>query len=116
MTKGKYYNPIPFPNSQPKTTPENVPGSTIKCTGKPRIEPINPPADLLEQLKKDLASNKLSPSARRNKIGRTTGFCSVCGGLPTHFMIYDCSGVQKLERYCSSCLEKEKDKDYNQKY
>ena len=112
MTKGKYYNPIPFPTSQPKTTPENVPGSTIKCTGKPRIERINPPPELLEKLKKDLASNKLSPSAKNNKINRVTGFCSVCHGIPEFFMIYSCDGVSKIERYCGPCLEKEKDRKY----
>lgn len=112
MTKGKYYNPIPFPTSQPKTTPENVPGSTIKCTGKPRIERINPPADLLEQLKKDLASNRFSPSAKNNKINRVTGFCSVCHDIPEFFMIYSCNGAQKVERYCLSCLEKEKVRKY----
>jgi hypothetical protein len=56
------------------------------------IEPLNTP-DLLQQLKKDLASNKFSPSAKQNKINRITGFCSVCHGLPEYFMIYDCNGV-----------------------
>ena len=127
MTKGKYYNPVPFPSSQSNTPEtetetektslsliENVPGSTIKCTGKARIEPINPPAYLLEKLKKDLASNKFSPSAKNNKINRLTGFCSVCHGIPEYFMIYECNGAQKVERYCSSCLEKEKVRKYKE--
>ena len=63
----------------------------------------------MEQLKKDLGSNKFSPSAKQNKIGRLLGFCSVCGSIPEFFMIYSCDGVQKLERYCSSCLQKEEE-------
>ena len=78
---------------------ENVPGSTIKCTGKPRIERINALPDLLEKLKQDLANNKFS-SAKNNKINRLTGFCSVCRDIPEFFMIYDCGDVQKMERYC----------------
>ena len=125
MIKGKYYNPIPFPSSQSNTTTtagvelnsnftlnENIPGSTIKCTGPPRIEPLNTP-DLQQQLKKDLASNKFSPSAKQNKINRITGFCSVCRGLPEYFMIYDCNGVSKVERYCNDCLHKEKVRKYD---
>ena len=58
-----------------------------------------------------IASNRFSPSAKRNKIGRLLGFCSVCGTIPEYFMIYNCGdGVQKLERYCGPCLEKEKAK------
>ena len=40
------------------------------CTGKPRIEPINTPPDQLEQLKKDLASNRFSPSAIQSKVNK----------------------------------------------
>ena len=120
MSKGKYYNPIPFPTSQSETgakpqeleTLSNIPGSTIMTTGPPRIEPINPPPDLLEQLRKDVASNKFSPSAKNNKINRLTGFCSVCHDIPEFFMIYSCNGVQKIERYCGPCLEKEKVRKY----
>ena len=121
MTKGKYYNPIPFPTSQPQigTKPQeletlsNIPGSTIKCSSsKPRIEPINTPPEILQKLRQELASNRLSPSAKLNKIRRITGFCSVCGGVPEFFMIYDCDGVSKIERYCSPCLEKEKVRKY----
>ena len=66
----------------------------------------------MEKLNKDLAGNKLSPSAKNNKVRALVGFCSVCGALPTHVMIYDCVGCQVLERYCSDCLEKEKDRKY----
>ena len=76
---------------------ENIPGSSIKCTGKPRIERINSPPDQLEKLKKNIASNKLSPIAKQNKIRRLLGFCFVCGEIPEFFMIYDCNGVQKID-------------------
>ena len=100
---------------------QNVPGSTIKCTGKPRIEPINTPTDLLEKLKEDLASNRFSPSAKQNKIGRLLGLCITCGGVPEFFMIYNCGdGVSKLERYCKEDLDKELERQksnfYNEKY
>ena len=36
----------------------------------------------MEELEKDLASTRFSPSAKQNKIGRLLGFCSVCGGIP----------------------------------
>jgi hypothetical protein len=120
-TKKIYTNPMPFPstaeenprNNFQENLPENIPGSTIKCTGKASIERINVQPELLEQLKKALASNRLSPSAKQNTMRRITGFCSVCGGLPEFFMIYDCGDSKKLERYCSSCLEKEKVRIYD---
>ena len=87
---------------------------TITKEPKPRLEPINTPTELLEQLKKDIASNRFSASAKRNKIGRLLGFCSVCGTIPEFFMIYICGeGVSRLERYCGPCLEKEKTREYS---
>ena len=121
-----YTNPIPFPSSQSNTAKietetlslsETIPGSTIKCSSnKPRIERINTPPEQLEKLNKDLAGSRLSPSAKQNMIRRITGFCSNCGGLPEFFMIYDCSGVQKLERYCQKCLDNELDRQKSNYY
>ena len=113
LAKRRLMNLLTIQTSRKQSIFENIPGSSIKCQSPARIERINPPADQLEKLKKELASNKLSPSAKLNKINRLTGFCSVCRDIPTYFMIYDCGNVQKIERYCSSCLEQEKTKKYN---
>ena len=95
---------------------ETIPGSTIKCTGKPRIERIKTKEELMEKLNRDLTDKKLSPSCKSNKIRTLVGFCSVCGALPTHIMIYDCGGAQVLERYCSPCLEKEQERQKSNYY
>ena len=35
----------------------------------------------------------------------------VCMGIPNYKIIYDYDGCSRIERYCSTCLEKEKEND-----
>jgi hypothetical protein len=100
---------------------QTIPGSTIRYNGKgPRIEPIIADPKELEKLNKMLESNRFGPTAKRYRIGRTFGYCSMCQGIPTHLMIYDCDGVAKIERYCDSCLsieiDRQKSNFYTQEY
>ena len=38
------------------------------------------------------------------------GECMICHSIPTFKVIYDLEGCSRIERYCSDCLEKEKEK------
>ena len=114
-----YYNPIPFPAVQAQLLQNKLKHYLcptflvlrLNAMVYARIERIDIPPDKLEELN-DLAINRLSPSAKRNLINRATIFCCVCHSIPEYFMIYSCDGAQKVEQYCSDCLEKEMVKKY----
>ena len=89
---------------------------TITKEPKPRLEPILlSPEEQIEVQK--IMTNSYRSSTRSTKMGKICGMC-MCGSITyydhyrddkrCHFMIYDCDGCQKVERYCSSCLELEK--------
>jgi hypothetical protein len=39
-----------------------------------------------------------------------------CGGIPEFIITRHYEGLQTIERLCSKCIQKEKQKDYNKKY
>ena len=83
-----------------------IPDSTVTTIAPPKIVPMNLPFEKVERLKKYLAANNRYPLAQKNMQQRVSGFCLLCSGVPDFFMIYNVDGASKVERYCSSCLEK----------
>ncbi len=49
-----------------------------------------------------------SESSKIRRVHALTGDCLICRGIPDYCLIYDLGGVSKVERYCSSCLDKER--------
>ena len=92
-----------------------IPGSTVTAIAPPKIVPMNLPFEKVERLKKYLAANNRYPLAQKNMQQRVSGFCLLCSGVPDFFMIYDVDGAPKVERYCSSCLKKEKESEMERK-
>jgi hypothetical protein len=53
---------------------------------------------------------------KEQKQRRITGVCSLCGDIPDLIVTRYFEGLQKVERYTSPCLEKEKTKYYSTEY
>jgi hypothetical protein len=43
-------------------------------------------------------------------LKKVTGICTHCSKLAEYQVNYDCNGASLVQRYCSSCLEEEKNK------
>ena len=72
------------------------------------IEPLNPPSDKMERLNKILARSDVGEVTKQYEMGRVTGKCSLCGGLPTQIVKYKIGrkgGAIRIERYCDECLK-----------
>ena len=78
---------------------------TITKEPKPRLEPIILSPEHQIEVQK-IMTNPYRSSTRSTKMRRIS--CLVCRSIPDYMVIYDYDGASKVERYCTSCLEKSK--------
>ena len=62
----------------------------------------------LDKLKKVLQSQKMGPMAKDLHQRKIVGSCNDCGIIPEYNVIRYYDGATRIERYCESCLSKEK--------
>lgn len=65
------------------------------------VIPISPDPDLEKLNKKSMAYRK-----RLRKLA-----CILCANIATQILIYELDGCTKLERYCDSCVSKQKEEN-----
>ena len=78
----------------------------------PRIEKIVLSPEDQKKIERIQSSRDLRELTKRTAIHRICGYCCLCGNLPEMKLIIDLGGASRIEKYCSSCLEKEKNRKY----
>ena len=62
------------------------------------------------ELKRVLTSNRIASYSKEMRQRTIVGICADCGSIPDFIVTRYYEGIQKIERYCKECLEKEKEK------
>jgi hypothetical protein len=83
------------------------PSPSRSISQRPKLVTINIPKDTLQKLQDFLPSNN-AEIYKQEMLQRVSGSCLVCRSIPDYMVIYDYDGASKVERYCTSCLEKSK--------
>ena len=54
-----------------------------------------------------LVSSPVTEEVKKLGIKKLTNIrpCCVCGGIPTHEIIYNVENATRIERYCTRCLK-----------
>jgi len=89
------------------TTPATSQRPESESIANPRIVPIIIPEEKLK--KQRLFSLKQRGYFQTERLHRISGACLVCRSIPDYMVIYDYDVASKIERYCSACLDKEKE-------
>ena len=76
----------------------------------PRIEKIILSPEEQKKIDKIQSARDLRPLTKNAAIHRICGFC-LCGNIPEMKLIIDLGGACRIEKYCSSCLEKERERE-----
>ena len=58
----------------------------------------------LGELTRLLESPKMAPFTKEHKQRRVIGTCSGCGGMPEFIVTKYYEGLQRIEKYCDTCL------------
>ncbi len=80
---------------------------SLRIRDNATVKELNFPKDVLEALQMVVSSNTTSHYKHLMIKKLSDGSaCCVCGGLPTHEVIYHLDGATQIERYCESCIKK----------
>ena len=72
------------------------------------IRELNIPKEVLEVLQKVVSSNVMDKTKHATIRKLTNGSpCCVCtNGIPAYEVIYQLENIEKIERYCESCVNR----------
>jgi hypothetical protein len=73
---------------------------------EPTISRIEVSTEDLDKLKRFLQSDRACPWTKDTKQRHIVGICSDCGDIPDFIVTRYYEGLQKIEKYCSKCMNK----------
>lgn len=96
---------VDIPSPTPYIHPSQKPLAEIKESTISKIEISQ--SDLAE-LQRVLQSQRMGPMAKQLKQRRIIGECIHCSDIPVYIVTHFYDSVQLIEKYCTKCLEQEK--------
>lgn len=75
---------------------------------EPTISKIEISSEDVEKSKRILQSNRIASFTKVTMQRRFIGICTGCGEIPDFIITRYYEGLQKIEKYCATCMEQTK--------
>ena len=74
----------------------------------PTVSKLEVQPEKLQELKRILQSQRIAPYTKIIRQRKILGICTGCGDIPDFIISRYYEGLQKIEKYCATCMEQTK--------